>query len=1057
MYRWIIGSSLRFRFIVVAVAAALIYFGAGRLRDMPVDVFPEFAPPLVEIQTEGPGMSTVEVEELITVPLEQILRGTPELDSMRSKSVVGLSSIQMLFERGTDILHARQLVNERLQLAAADLPPSASLPRMLQPLSATSRVMKIGLTSPDMSLMDLSMIAYWKMRFRLLQVPGVANVALYGERLKALQLQLDPDLMRIHEVNLPDVLKETSEALDVGLLPYSSSKTTQVEGFVDSANQRFDIEFRTPVFTPEHFGRLPVGTKNRAARGNDGDDILRLSDIGDVLWAPPQLIGDAVINDGPGLMVIVEKFSWSNTLDVTLGVEAALEELAPALAGLEIDTEIFRPATFIELSIENLTVALMIGAALVVLVLGAFLYEWRVALISTLAIPLSLVAAGIVLYLSGATLNTMVLAGFVVALGAVVDDAIVDIENIVRRLRQHRRAGSPVSTARVVLEASLEVRSAIVFATLIIVFAVIPVFFMGGLSGSFFGPLATSYVLALLASMVVAMTVTPALALILLDGVPLERRESPLIVFLQRRYERALRRMLQVPRRVFAAASVIVIAGIAIWPMLGQSLLPSFMERDFLMHWLTKPGTSHPEMYRITVPPSIELRAIPGVRNFGAHIGRAIAADEVVGIYFTENWISVDPSADYDETLARIQQTVDGYPGIYRDVQTYLKERIREVLTGSGEAIVVRIYGEDIRQLRAEGRKVAEALRDIEGLVDLHVELQDDVPLIQVTADQGATAEAGLVPGDIQRTASLIFAGKEVSDMHFDNQVYDVIVWSKPEFRDSLTDVEDALIHTPDGDYVRMSDVADVKIVPSPNVIRRDDSSRRIDVQANVNDRDLGAVAQEVLSRLDGMTFPLGYHVELLGEYTERQAAQSRLLFASIIAAVGILLILQASLRSWRLTILAYITLPAALVGGSIAAFVTGGVISLGSLVGFLAVLGIVARNGILLLDHYQHLQREEGQTFGPELVIRGARERLAPILMTATTTALALLPVAISGEVPGHEIEHPMAVVILGGLITSTLLNLTVVPLLYARYGTPAMPLDDLFRDRPDEAKHLV
>ena len=1029
MFRWIIGFSLKFRFVVMAAAGLMVLLGSGAFQNMPIDVFPEFAPPLVEIQTEGIGMSTGEVEELITIPLEDALRGTPGMTVIRSKSVMSLSSIVMIFERGTDIMAARQLVHERVQLASARLPTGSSPPVILQPLSSTSRAMKIGLTSTEMSQVDLSMTAYWKIRFRLLRVPGVANVAMWGEKLKQMQIQMDPARMLKHGVTLDEVMQSSADALDFGLLSTSSSSKTQPVGFIDTPNQRFNI---TPeissIVNPEDLMGIPVTSKSGKA--------LTLGDVADVVWGEAPPIGDAVINDGPGLMLIVEKYPWANTLEVTRGVEAAFDEMKDGIKNIDVDLQIFRPATFIELSIHNLGVALLIGAALVVLVLGAFLFEWRVALISLTAIPLSLVAAGLVLYWMGTTINTMVLAGFVVALGSVVDDAIIDVENVVRRLRERNAAQSPVSVARTILEASLEIRSPIVAATFIIVISVLPVFVMGGLSGAFFVPLATSYSLALLASMVVALTVTPALCLVLLNNAPIDRR-SPLVGWLQRHYSTMLASTIAAPRKIAGAATIMVVAGIAVWPLLGTSLLPAFKERDFLMHWLTPPGTSHPEMYRMTVAASKELRSIPGVRNFGAHIGRALVADEVVGIDFTENWISVDPAVDYDTTLKAVQEVVDGYPGIYRDVQTYLRERVKEVLTGSSEAIVVRLFGPDVTVLREQAIRVREALTGIEGLVDLHEELQKTVPQIQVTVDIAKAAMFGLKPGDVRRAATVVFAGHEVSDVHRFGKVYDVVVWSTPNARLGLNNVQNTLLDTPDGGYVRLGDIATVKIAPIVNTIKRENASRRHDVKANVSGRDLGSVAADVAARLATLEFPLGYHAQLLGEATERQAAQDRLFYAMIAAAAAIFLLLQASLGSWRLAALVFLSLPAALVGAILAAYMGDGILSLGALVGFLTVLGIAARNGILLIHHYLHLEREEGEPFGPGLVLRGARERLSPILMTTLATGLALLPLVVAGNIPGQEIEHPMAIVILGGLVSSTLLNLFVVPAIYLRLGS--------------------
>ena len=579
-------------------------------------------------------------------------------------------------------------------------------------------------------------------------------------------------------------------------------------------------------------------------------------------------------------------------------------------------------------------------------------------------------------------------------------------------------------------------RSAIVYATLLDVIVLLPIFFLDGLSGAFFRPLAISYALAVIASMGVALTVTPAMALILLSNAPLERRDPPLSRWLRRGYSVVLSPIIQRPWVGLVSIVVIAAAGLLTVPQLGQELLPSFKERDFLMHWLGRPGTSGEEMNRITEQASDELLTIPGVQNFGAHIGQALLADEVVGMYFAENWISVDTSVGYDATVDSIQQTVDGYPGLVHDVQTYLKERIREVLTGSSEAIVVRIFGPDLEVLREEAEGVRQSLSGIEGISDLHVELQTEVPQIEVEVDLAAAQQVGLKPGDVRRAAATLVAGEEVGDIFRDGKAFDVMVWSTPQTRSSLTDIQQLPIDTPSGGRVLLGDVADVGIVSVPNTVLRENQSRRIDVEANVRGRALGAVAGDVEDALDDVAFPLEYHAELLGEYAESQAAQTRLFFFGAIAAVGVLFLLQTAFGSWRLAFLAFFTLPSALVGGVLAAYWGGGILSLGSLVGFFTVLGIAARNGIMLINHFQHLEKFEGEPFGRELVLRGARERLAPILMTALTTGLALVPLVIYGARPGHEIEHPMAVVILGGLITSTLLNLFIMPSLYLMFG---------------------
>jgi CzcA family heavy metal efflux pump len=1030
MMRWIVGSSLKFRYLVVAAAAALMVFGSGTLRDTPVDVFPEFAQPRVEIQTTSTGLSAEEVEELVTVPLEQSLQGVPGVEEIRSKSVPQLSAIRLIFERGTDLLHARQVVQERVETVAPTLPTWAAPPVMIQPLSSTSRVMKIGLTSDELSLIDLSLTAYWKIRSRLLRVPGVANVPIWGERLHQYHVQADPDRLRAHHVSLTSLQEQTAKNLDVGsLVKWSDSGEVGTGGFIDGPNQRFNVRHIFPVVTPTDFSKVTI--QNRLG------ETLLLSDVANLVVDHQPLLGDAVINDGDGLMMIVEKLPWANTLDVTRGVEDAIETMRPGLQGIEIDTTIFRPATFIETSIDNLTRALLIGAILVILVIGAFLFEWRAALISVVSIPISLVAAGFVLYLRGDTINVMVLAGFVIALGVVVDDAIIDVENIVRRLRQHRAEGSKKPTAAIVLEASLEVRPSIVYATLIIFAAMAPIFFLTGLTGAFFQPLAFSYVLAVAASLIVALTVTPAMALILLSrGRELNRRTPPVTRWLQRGYEAVLSRIIHRPVAAYAAVGLTAIAGLAVLPFMGQSLLPSFKERDFLMHWLTKPDTSVTEEKRISVQACRELRQIPGVRNCGSHIGNAFLGDEPYGPYFGENWISVDPKVDYDETLAKVQETVLGYPGLVRDVQTYLKERIREVLTGSSDEIVVRIFGDDLHVLEEQAERVLKEIEGVNGVVEPKIELHDDIPQVEVTVDLAAAERYGVKPGEVRRASGIFLASEEVGDIFRGGKAYDVHLWSTPESRHSLDDIRALPIDTPRHGQVRLDRLADVSIQPTPNTIERQNLTRRLEVSMNTSGRDLGSVAKDVADQVDDMSFPLGYSATVLGEYQERQSAQRRMMLFGIGTALAIFLLLQVSFRSWRLAALSFFTLPMALVGGVLAAFMTGGVLSLGSLVGFFTVFGIAARNGILMINHFQHLEQYEGEKFGRALVLRGARERLAPILMTTLAAGLAILPLVIAGEIPGHEIEHPLAVVVLGGLFTSTLLNLFVVPSLYLRFA---------------------
>lgn len=1033
MMQWLIAASLRQRVLVLALATVLVVLGVRAVRTTPLDVFPEFAPPLVEIQTEASGLSTEEVESLISVPLENALNGVSWLKTLRSKSVLGLSSVVCIFKEGTDLLRARQLVQERVATVAPRLPAVARAPVLLSPLSSTSRAMKIGVSSKTLSQMDLSELALWTIRPRLMAVPGVANVAIWGQRDRQFQVLVEPDVLAAHGVSLDAVVRAAGDATVV-----SSG------GFIDSPNQRLPVRHLSPVETPEDLARTVVQFTNGVP--------LRLGDVAKVVVHHPPPIGDAVINDGPGLLLIVEKQPWGNTLDVTKKVEAALEALKPGLKDVDIDPTIFRPATFIERSLNNLEHAMLLGCALVVIILIAFLYDWRTALISLSAIPLSLLAAGVVLHLMGGTLNTMVLAGLVIAVGEVVDDAIIDVENVTRRLRlwrarqlaEGKQNDGPASHARelfqVVLEASLEVRSAVVFASLIVMLVFVPVFFLDGLAGTFFRPLAFSYVLAILASLVVALTVTPALCLLLLPGQRERSGDAPLVRGLKRHYRGLLPGFVARPK---LAAGFLVVAfvvtGIAL-PRLGEEFLPNFKETDFLMHWVEKPGTSLEAMRRITVRASQELRAIPGVRNFGSHIGRAEVADEVVGPNFTELWISLDPNVDYDRTVAQIQQTVDGYPGLFRDLLTYLKERIKEVLSGASATVVIRLFGPDLAVLREKAQEVNKAIADVKGVVNLKIEPQVLVPQIQVRLRSEVAANFGLTPGMARRAATTLIKGQKVGEVYKDQKVFDVAVWGTESVRSDPQALRDLAIETPGG-RVTLGEVADVEMVPTPNEIKREGASRRLDVTCNVSGPDLGSVAREIEQRVHALTFPQGYHPEFLGEYAARQASQRRLLLFAAFSLLGILVLLHVDFRSWRLVLLVALTLPFALIGGVVAVFLTGGILSLGSLVGFVSVLGIAARNGIMLISHYRHLERSEGAAFGRELALRGAEERLAPILMTATCAALALLPLVIRGNVPGHEIEYPMAVVILGGLVTSTLLNLLVMPSLYAAFGKATDP----------------
>ena len=1015
MLSWLISSSVRGRVVVLALCGLLIVYGVRTVANAPLDVFPEFAPPKVEIQTEAPGLSTEEVESLISVPLENALNGTPGLKTLRSKSVLGLSSVVLLFGEEIDIHKARQYVQERVAAEAVRLPIVARPPVILQPLSSLSRVMKIGVSSKTMSQRDMSVLALWTIRPKLMSIPGVANVAIWGQRDKQYQVLVDPDRLRATGVTLDQVMRAAGDAT-----------VLESGGFVDKPNQRLAVRHRAMIVEPDDLARTIVAFQGNAP--------TRLGDVATVQFGSPPAIGDAIINDAPGLLLIVEKQPEGNTLEVTKKIEAALRELKPGLTGLKIDPTIFRPATFIERAITNLSHALLIGCGLVAVILILFLFDWRTALISLLAIPISLVSAVVVLTAFGVTLNTMVIAGLVIALGEVVDDAIIDVENIHRRLRNAELTSH--SPFQIVVDASLEVRSAVVYATMIVIIVFLPIFFLDGIAGSFFRPLAMSYILAILASLLVALTVTPALSYMLLTGGRGRRTEAPLARWLRKGYAAVLPSLIGRPYAALGIILATFVLSSAAASRFGSEFLPEFQETDFLMHFIAKPGASVEEMNRMTILASRELLAIDGVRNFGSHIGRAEVADEVYGPNFTELWISIDPDVDYQSTLEKIQLAMEGYPGMFCDVQTYLKERSKEVLSGSSFSIVVRLFGPDLDTLRSKAKEAEKVMGGVEGVTNLKVESQVLLPQIEVRLRPEAAEQYGLTPGHVRRATTTLLRGSKVGEVYEGQKRFDVVVWGVPACREDLTALQLLPIDTPAGVQVRLRDVADVVVVPMQNEIKRESASRRLDISCNVQGRDLGAVAAEIEEKVRALKYEPGYYPKFLGEEAARKESSQRLYALGALAMLGVLLVIYSDFASWRLTLIVAFTLPFALVGGGVGVSLTGGVLSLGSLVGFVTVLGIAARNGIMLVSHYRHLEDHEGEAFGPGLVERGSEERLAPILMTALATGLALLPLVVSGQKPGHEVEYPLAIVIMGGLITSTVLNLFFLPSLYLKFG---------------------
>lgn len=1028
--RWIIESALQLRVIVLTIAAAMIAYGAYQLREMRADALPEFEPVEIEIQTEALGLSAAEVEDLVTLNLEDILAGTSWVQSIYSLSLPSLSSIRMVFEPGTDLMRARQLVQERLTLAYM-MPNVAKAPVMLQPLSATSRAMMIGLSSKAVSLIDMSVLAQWTMRPKLMGVPGVANVAIWGERRRQLQVLVDPERLRNAGIGLDEIVRATGDSMWVSPLTFLNASFPGVGGWIDGPNQRLEIRHVLPISSPTELAEVSVaGTRQH------------LGSVADVVEAHPPLIGDAIVDNGPGLILVVEKLPDANVLDVVTGVTAALEQLSLGLPGIKIDSTIYRASDFVEQSLDHLGAAVLVGFALAVVVIVVLL-GWQVALIAALAILASAAAAGVVLHLRGATINVMIFAGLVAALTAIIDDAVAGARSLALRLRQLRRSeGDTLSNA--VADAAVAISGPFLFAALIMALALAPLMFVVGPAGALLKPLAWSYLLAILASMVAAVTVTPTLAALILSGASEDRGEPPVLRWLQDASDATIARIVSAPRKTILAGGVAIIAALIIssalvLPLLDRSLLPAFQERSILVSVRAATGVSHPEMYRIVSRIGRELGTVPGVANVGAHIGRAVTGDQHVDVDSAELWVKMDPAADYAATHAAIAAIVDGYPGIAGSVESYLTETVRDVLTAEGKAIAVRIYGPELAEIRRQAEKVRDALASINGIVDPRVESLVEEPQVEVRVDLARAGAVRLKPGDIRRTVGTIVAGLEVGYLFEQQKVFDVVVWGTPETRHSLTSIGDLLIDTPGDGHVRLSDVAEIRIVPALNVMKREGVSRLIDVVASVEGRNRAAVVSEVRNRLGALEFPLEYHPTILDDSAAQATNPNEIAGFALAAAIGIFLLLQACFGSWLLALLGFATMAAALSGGIIALSLAGGTVFLGSLVGFVAALGISARQTILLMSHCRHLALQEGGTLARGLVLRGARERFAPALTSALAVAVAFLPMIVLGMRTGLEIAHPMAVVVVGCLIAATLLNLLIVPTLCAVLGPGA------------------
>lgn len=1025
----LIGFSIRFRGVVVALACVVIAYGIYSARSAKYDVYPEFAPPQVVVQTEAPGLSSADVEILVTRPVEYALNGTPGLAAIRSQSIQGLSVVTVVFEDRTEIYRARQMVSERLAEAASQMPQGVHNPAMAPLVGATSLTLIVGLTSERASLMELRTFADWTMRPRLLGVPGVARIALFGGEVKQLQLQLLPDRMAAFHVGFTDAVAAARNITGV-----------RGAGFIETDTQRIVLETEGQMLEPEQLENAVISVANGHA--------VRLKDIALARAGAEPKFGDATIMGRPGVLMLISGVYGANTLEVTRNIEAALEELKPGLQGAQIHLypDLFRPANFVTTAVRNIGRSLLIGAILVSIVLLFFLFNLRVAFISLTAIPLSLLTAIIVLNAFGESLNTLTLGGLAIAIGEVVDDAIIDAENIFRRLREAPQPLSPGQLFQLVRDASIEVRSAVVYATFVVVLVFVPVLTMSGVQGRLFAPLGWTYILAIVASLLVALTVTPALSYLLLPGATARVREPSYVVRLKSFYGRKLRSISTHPWLLIGAASLLFVAALAVLPYLGGEFLPEMREGHFIVHTASLPGTSLRESMRLGTLITRDLLKNPDIRLVAQQIGRAELGDDTWGVHYSEIHVDLKPvEGEAAEKIEQdIRQAVARFPGLSVSINPFLAERMEEVISGMTADVVISIYGDDLDMLDRKAREIADVLATVPGATDVQIPSPPGTPQIAIRLRTARLLEFGFQPVAVLEAVQTAYQGATVAQTYQGNRVFDVNVILAPEARQNPEQIGSLMLQNADGGRAPLRELADIELSSGRYSIDHEGTRRRQVVVSNVRNRDLTSfVADARRSIGEKIQFPAGYYPVFSGASEARSQAQGEILTHALIAGAGIIILLSMAMHSFPNLLLVLANVPFALVGGVLAAALTGGAISIGSLVGFVTLFGITTRNSIMMISHFEHLVAQEGEEWGMHTVIRGASERLTPVLMTAAVTGLGLLPLALGSDQPGREIEGPMAIVILGGLITSTILNLVVLPAMALRFAKFAGPAE--------------
>lgn len=1031
----LVRFSIRFSGVIIGLSTLMVLYGIYSLTHSNLDVFPEFSPTQIIIQTESAGLSAELVESLVSQPIENTIAGTVGILSLRSQSIPGLSIVTVIFDENTDIYRNRQVVAERLATLSNRLPQGIT-PNITPLTSSASTVLGVGVTSKTRSLTELRTIVDWMIVPHLLAIPGVADVNVFGGKVRQFQVQVDPEKMIHYGVSLTQIEEAVKKATGV-----------RGNGFIENKNQRIVINTESQSTTPEKLALATLLHKN--------GQTIRLGDIGKVVEGEAPSISAASINEETGVYLSVQGQLGANTHAVTQAIEDALDEIKPSLTAEQVVLHegLFRPDNFIEVAIKGVRADILIGSVLVITVLFLFLFNARTAFISATAIPLSLLTAIVVMSYFKIGLNIMVLGGLAIALGEVVDDAIIDTENIFRRLRENRLLNQPLPNHHVVFNASMEVRSSVVYATIIVALVFMPLLTLGGVAGKLFAPLGFAYIAAILASLVVALTLTPALCYLLLGKAKLEAEDPPMIRIIKKWYVQILYKIEKQYKAVMAISFIFIALGLAVLPLFKSQFIPALHEGHYIMHMTAVPGTSEQESLRIGKKVSAIIRQINGVKSVTQWVGRAPNGADTFGTHYSEFEIEVGAISGEEQNriLRNIREEMAGetkdddndgkaelgFVGVNFAINTFLTERIEETISGYAASTVINIYGNNLDALDRDAQAIASVISSIKGAADVLVQSPPGTPQLVMRLRPEKLALWGMQPTEVLDNIRAAYESVPITQVYQGNRVIGVSVVLDSDARDDVQDAGNLPLFNPEGKLLRLRDVADIVQENGRSKILHAGAKRIQTVTANVNGRDIDAFTDEIKAKIKSdVTLSEGAYLEFTGAAEANAKSREALIMQSFLAAVAVFLMLYIAFGQLRNLLLTFANLPFALIGGVLAVLFTGGWISLGSLVGFVTLFGITLRNSIMMVSHYQHLIDEEHCVWGLETCIRGASERLPSILMTAIVTALGLLPLAAGSGQPGREIEGPMATIIVGGLVTSTILNLLILPTIMLHFG---------------------